>query len=187
MKKAPSVAAMVANRDHECGQWPAVWALNERDPKTDKIREQVIDIGSMVRTHLQRWKARHNNEWPTRIVLYRDGLSEGQFAMCRQEEITKIKDMLRKCATFDKVDCPPLLVVCTIKRHHTRFAPGENQTSTMLDTKNNPVHGSVFYDKVTYGEGRDFFLVSHTTLQGTTRAIHYVVLHNEIDGHLVWM
>ena len=94
MLEAPSVAAMVASFENFHCHYPATYTLNPLKEETDakgnrkkKSNEQVIHIGSMLINRLEVWKAKNNGTWPEQIVLYRDGLSEGQFEMCRNQEI----------------------------------------------------------------------------------------------------
>lgn len=178
MKQAPSVAAMVSSMDPNFVRYLTKWKLNPRpSPDSGKSQEEVIGIENLLEWHLNAWKKQHNRH-PDEIVFYRDGLSDGQFEMCRQNEIASLRSMLDKKFTADQR--PKLLVVCTVKRHNTRFLGPEDNKQNVRDTNRNPVASTVFYGDVTRGEGKDFFLVSHGTIQGTTRPTHYVVLWNEI-------
>lgn len=177
MKQAPSVAAMVSSMDPDFIRYFTRWSLNPRPAhESGQSQEEVIDIAGMLSWHLDNWKTKHNRH-PTEIIFYRDGLSDGQFDMCRNKEIARVRKMLDE--RFTQGDRPKLLVVCTVKRHNTRFL-GPRGNPKACDKRRNPLPSTVFYDDVTQGEGKDFFLVSHSTLQGTTRPTHYVVLWNEI-------
>lgn len=177
MKQAPSVAAMVSSMDPDFVRYITNWKLNPRSaPDSGQSQEEVIDIADMLEWHLDSWVNQHKR-YPNEIILYRDGLSDGQFEMCKIREIQRIRMMLDE--KFKEGRRPKLLVVCTVKRHNTRFLGPLNNRGA-CDHRRNPVASTVFYDNVTQGDGKDFFLVSHGTLQGTTRPTHYVVLWNEI-------
>lgn len=192
MTKAPSVAAMVASRDSHFAQWPVPYSRNpvvetfrKDGKKVPKANEIVMEVGRMLLERLQHWYEANDRSWPEQIIIYRDGLSEDQFKHCKDSEIANMKKALS--ARFQDIpdQCPRLLVICTIKRHHTRFyregPKVEDSHGNMLaDWKGNPNSGTAVIDGVTYGCGRDFFLVSHKTIQGTSRPTHYVVLRNEI-------
>lgn len=60
---------------------------------------------------------KHNGEYPERIVIYRDGVSEGQFGHVTQNEIRKI---LRGFGKVRSGYSPKLTFVVVQKRHHTR-------------------------------------------------------------------
>lgn len=180
IKQAPSVAAMVSSLDRAFVRYLTNWDLNPRPVKdSGKSQEEVLGIAEMLRWHLDEWMFKHKR-YPTEIIFYRDGLSDGQFEMCRNNEIGCVRKMLDE--KYTQKDRPRLLVICTVKRHNTRFLGPANAKKTGCDEAQNPLSSTVFYSGVTQGEGRDFFLVSHDTLKGTTRPTHYVVLWNEIHN-----
>jgi eukaryotic translation initiation factor 2C len=66
---------------------------------------------------------RKNNCYPKKIIIFRDGVSEGQFKQL-EGEIKSIKEGLESCG-FDiglkgASSCPIAMIVCQ-KRHNTRF------------------------------------------------------------------
>lgn len=67
--------------------------------------------------------------------------------------------------------------MCTVKRHDTRFFA--DKTDAKLD--GNPRSGVAFFEDVTIGHEKDFYLVSADTLKGTARPTHYVVLENNVQ------
>lgn len=177
---------MVGSYEARFARWYPVLRLNPRsagdEGKLDgRHQERVEAAGEMMVQLVKNYQAKNKNCLPDRIVLFRDGLSESQFRMACEEEIKDIKDKLDAyCGSVSKdAKRPPILVICTVKRHHTRFY-GKDQPK-LHDKAGNPQPGVVFYDSVTSGEKKDFFMVSHRTLQGTARPTHYVVLENEIS------
>ena len=190
MKEAPSVAAMVANRDSSFSQWPTTFALNPveefRDEKGErkvKSNEMVEDVGQMLMNRRDYWIGENNTDGQSepseQIILYRDGLSEGQLQLCKDKELRKIRAALFQRYQTEPQKRPRLLVICTIKRHNTRFY-GQNRNREVVDHRGNASSGAVIYDEVTQGMGQDFFLMSQSVIQGTGRPVHYAVLHNEI-------
>lgn len=70
-KNAPSIAAMVASIDKELAQWPA-------DVYKNTARQEMVDaLGSMCKSRLELWR-KENGSLPENILIYRDGVSEGQ-------------------------------------------------------------------------------------------------------------
>jgi len=65
--------------------------------------------------------AAKNNCYPKRIIIFRDGLSEGQFKML-EGEIIAIKAGLEMCDMNPQTGktCPIAMIVCQ-KRHNTRL------------------------------------------------------------------
>ena len=68
-------------------------------------------------------------------------------------------------------------VVVASKRHHIRFFP---QANTPASDKNcNPVPGTLVEKDVTHPFEYDFYLNSHSAIQGTARPTHYHVLMDD--------
>jgi eukaryotic translation initiation factor 2C len=179
---AQSIAAVVGSVDENFAQYPASFRANPR-PTADsgQSSERVLHLAEMIEERLQIFLERRR-VLPDRLVVYRDGLSEAQFAMCQTLELPQIQQAISK--VYNNKPHPPVILICAVKRHSARLFPeleGQNDTQ-VVDSKGNPVPGSTVFDGITYGKNNDFFLVSHQTLQGTARPCHYVVLHNEIPG-----
>lgn len=104
MNGSSGVAAMVASRDPLSTQWPASWRLHPVDPDSKKkSNERVEDIGEMLIEQLMHWHDANSGTWPDQIIMYRDGLSEGQFDMCKKQEIEWMTTALSKHFA-DKID-----------------------------------------------------------------------------------
>ena len=56
---------------------------------------------------------------PARIVIYRDGVGDGQIEFVRNEEISVIKDVLRAC--YKEAPLPKFTYIIVSKRINTRF------------------------------------------------------------------
>ena len=209
----PSVAAMVASIDEKLGQWPAALSLQYRpretsDPrqpwekKLDPRQEMVSEIGLMLGSRLDLWCKKHSDVAPENILIYRDGVSEGQYEAVLEMEL---KRMQAYCANyyFKRNQYPPRFTLIVVaKRHHTRFfapdidkktgLPNINKKTNLpnidkktgLPNKVNPVNGTVVDTGVTDDQTWDFFLQSHTAVQGTARPAHYIVLLNQIFGNI---
>ncbi|KAE8318374.1 hypothetical protein BDV41DRAFT_590148 [Aspergillus transmontanensis] len=80
---APSVAAMVASIDKALGQWPATIQVQSRGGK-----EEIDSLDGMFKRHLRLWKllGKHAS-FPENIIVFRDGISEGQYTKCLTEEL----------------------------------------------------------------------------------------------------
>ncbi|KAH6988693.1 putative RNA interference and gene silencing protein [Ilyonectria destructans] len=173
--RAPSIAGMVASVDRWLGQWPAVLRV-----QAGARQEMVTDLSDMLKSRLQLWKTKGNHQsLPENILVYRDGVSEGQYDKVVNEELPR----LRKACTVvypasdQKNGLPHFTIVIVGKRHHTRFYPTKEANA---DRSGNPKPGTVVDRGVTEARNWDFFLQAHAAIQGTARPGHYVVVLDEI-------
>jgi hypothetical protein len=172
-KDAPSVAGMVASVDSTLGQWPA-----EIRVQTSR-QEMVDDLGDMLKAHLQRWARSHKNVYPENIIVYRDGVSEGQYEQVVQNELPLIRNACKDTypATETKKGLPRISILIVGKRHNTRFYPTKEADA---DRSGNPSNGTVVDRGVTEARNWDFYLQAHTALKGTARPAHYYTVWDEI-------
>lgn len=126
-----------------------------------------------------------NDALPDEIIFYRDGLSEGQFEMCKEEEIPQLRRAIE--GRYADRRPPKIMVICAVKCHHTRFYRQQSQAPAALtDSKGQIESGVVFHEKVTYGRNQDFYLASQNSAPGTCRPTHCVVLHSDFkEGYNV--
>ncbi|KAI9766392.1 MAG: hypothetical protein M1839_004912 [Geoglossum umbratile] len=171
---APSVAGIVASIDKQLGQWPA--ALRVQDPR----KEMVSGLDTLFRGRLELWLSR-NKKLPENILIYRDGVSEGQYETVLQEELPLLRDACAKIypATETKKGLPRMSIIVVGKRHHTRFYPIRVED---CDNSSNTKNGTIVDRGVTEARNWDFFLQAHTCLQGTARPAHYFIVLDEIFG-----
>jgi len=175
---APSIAGMVANIDKSLGQWPATIRIQSRARK-----EEADNLTEMLKRHLDLWKTKGKHQsFPENILVYRDGVSEGQYDKVIDEELPQLrlacKD--RYPLTDQNMNLPRFTIIIVGKRHHTRFYPTAEKTA---DRYSNPKPGTVVDRGVTQAQNWDLFLQPHAALQGTARPAHYYVLLDEIFGH----
>ncbi|KAG8165758.1 hypothetical protein KVR01_004310 [Diaporthe batatas] len=172
---APSVAGMVASTDKHFGQWPGRLSI-----QSEARQEMVSDLTSMLKQALQNWIniGRHAS-LPENVLVYRDGVSEGQYQTVYDEEVPRLRQAFAEMypADLTKKNLPRLTVIIVGKRHHTRFYPSQTKD---MDRGGNCKQGTVVDSGVTEEGMWDFFLQSHAVIQGTGRPAHYVVLLDEI-------
>ncbi|KAG9784617.1 hypothetical protein KCU88_g2686, partial [Aureobasidium melanogenum] len=135
MKGAPSVAAVVGSVDPEFSQWPASLKENvvsqatvddkDRKKKDKESNERVVNLHTLVYERILDYYTR-NKKLPDKIIVYRDGLSEGQFEMCKTQEFPSIQEGVRRLLTQlnqPQTKPPPIILICAVKRHNTRLFP----------------------------------------------------------------
>ncbi|XP_071789596.1 piwi-like protein 1 [Asterias amurensis] len=108
-----------------------------------------------------------NNALPQRIVIYRDGVGDGQLAAVVEHELPQILDTVKALGSdYD----PKVVVIVVKKRINNRFFM---QSRSGLS---NPPPGTVIDSVVTRPDFYDFFLVSQSVRQGTVTPTSYNVI-----------
>ena len=173
-RNTPSVSGMVASIDRWLGQWPATLRIQE------SRKEMVSDLKSMLKSRLSLWKTLGKHRvYPTNLLIYRDGVSEGQYNTVLQDELPLLRAACEEVypPQDTKKGLPNITIIIVGKRHHTRFYPTRLEDA---DKSGNPKNGTIVDRGVTETHNWDFFLQSHTALQGTARPAHYYIIHDEI-------
>ncbi|KAI1173532.1 ribonuclease H-like domain-containing protein [Nemania sp. FL0916] len=165
----PSIVGMVASIDPELGQWPAtVWAQQPR-------QEMLSDVLRARFTERLRLYQKFNRRLPANIIIFRDGVSEGQFMQVLQKELPHMREACQQLYGTNKP--PNISLIVSVKRHQTRFYP--TNPGNMVQSRNIK-NGTVVDRGVTLAHTWDFFLTAHKGLQGTSRPAHYTVLLDEV-------
>ncbi len=120
------------------------------------------------------WKENNKNMPLENIVIYRDGVSEGQFTQVLDGELTSIR---KACAQTMPGKKPKISIIVSVKRHQTRFYPSKMEDKS---ESGNVRTGTVVDRGITQVRYWDFYLTAHNALQGTARPAHYTVLLDEI-------
>uniref|UniRef100_A0A8C7GPR8 Protein argonaute-3-like n=1 Tax=Oncorhynchus kisutch TaxID=8019 RepID=A0A8C7GPR8_ONCKI len=165
--KKPSIAAVVGSMDAHPSRYCAT-------VRVQRPRQEVIqDLASMVRELLiQFYKSTRYK--PTRIIFYRDGVSEGQFRQVLYYELLAIREA---CIMLEKEYQPGITYIVVQKRHHTRlFCADRNER---VGRSGNIPAGTTVDTDITHPYEFDFYLCSHAGIQGTSRPSHYHVLWDD--------
>ena len=120
---------------------------------------------------------------PSMIMVYRDGVGDGQLDAVKETEIQAI---LNSFADLGQNYNPSLFFVVVKKRINQRFfekALDQHGASNVLNL-GNPPPGTVVDTVVTRSEWFDFFLVSQSVKQGTVTPTHYNVIYNTTKWNL---
>nr|XP_056378794.1 protein argonaute-2 isoform X2 [Hyla sarda] len=165
--KKPSIAAVVGSMDAHPNRYCATVRVQQH-------RQEIIqDLAAMVRELLiQFYKSTRFK--PTRIIFYRDGVSEGQFQQVLHHELLAIREA---CIKLEKDYQPGITFIVVQKRHHTRlFCTDRNER---VGKSGNIPAGTTVDTKITHPSEFDFYLCSHAGIQGTSRPSHYHVLWDD--------
>ncbi|KAJ7915685.1 argonaute-like protein [Mycena leptocephala] len=175
---SPSIAAVVASVDNDFVQFPASLRIQKPDPNRES-KEMLSELRDMLVERLRVYEKK-NKVLPQRIIVFRDGVSEGQFDIVIREEKAQILEAFEKLSTAARGPKPyrPVfsIVICG-KRHHARFYP---TSSNMADRNGNTQPGTVVDKGVTAVFDFDFYLQAHAGLQGTVKPTHYTVVYDEL-------
>jgi len=169
---APSVASIVASVDQWLAQWPAELSIQTGG------QEMVADLDRLSKSHLRRWHSKHG-VYPAKVLIYRDGVSEGQYKIVLEEKLPALRKACQELypATSTKQGLPRMTTVIVGKRHHTRFYATKLEDA---DRSSNPQNGTVVARGITEARKWDFFLQARAAIQGTGRPAHYYVIYDEI-------
>ncbi|PNF19900.1 hypothetical protein B7P43_G12298, partial [Cryptotermes secundus] len=164
----PSVAAVSASHD------PKAFMYNVRIRLQPPRVEIIEDLENIMKEQL-RFFYKSTNYKPERIIFFRDGVSEGQFAQVLNSELNAIR---RACSSLDQEFKPKVTFLVVQKRHHTRFFPRDEDA----DGRNRNVPAGTVVDReITHPTEVDFYLVSHASIQGVSRPTKYRLLWNDDD------
>ncbi|KJK66451.1 Piwiago-like protein [Aspergillus parasiticus SU-1] len=149
---APSVAAMVASIDKALGQWPATIQVQSR--------------------------GKHAS-FPENIIVFRDGILEGQYTKCLTEELPLMRKVCREIypKEMHEKNLPKFTIILVSKRRHTRFYPTEVQTA---DKNGNTPPCTIVDRSITDPHCFSFFLQPHSATHGTARSVFYFVILDEV-------
>ncbi|MCI4395505.1 hypothetical protein PGIGA_G00181350 [Pangasianodon gigas] len=165
--KKPSIAAVVGSMDAHPSRYCAT-------VRVQRPRQEIIqDLASMVRELLiQFYKSTRYK--PTRLIFYRDGVSEGQFRQVLYYELLAIREA---CISLEREYQPGITYIVVQKRHHTRlFCADRNER---VGRSGNIPAGTTVDTDITHPYEFDFYLCSHAGIQGTSRPSHYHVLWDD--------
>lgn len=133
---------------------------------------QEREIGDHLKTFFMRALEQFRDtcgDFPAKVIVYRDGVGDGQLEHCRRYEIPQFEATLKE---FKINDCAVCFVVVQ-KRINTRMFAIKGG-----DHFENPYPGTILDHDVTRRNFYDFFLVSQHVRQGTVTPTHYVTLYD---------
>jgi len=104
-----------------------------------------------------------NGKPPERIIIYRDGVGDGQLGIVVESEIPQVLAAIKE---YKEGYTAKLAFIVVKKRIHTKF----------FADNFNPMPGTVIDSGVTQRNCYDFFLISQYVNQGTVTPTHYHVV-----------
>lgn len=175
----PSTAAVVASMDGRASQYVA-----HLSSQANRV-EMVSALEEAMMSLLNSFKERNNGKMPANIIVYRDGVSDGQFDQVLTDELPMIKGALELMGYH--ADQVKVAVIICQKGHHTRIVY-EEKTSEGTSFIN-PCPGLLLdatggNKSVTNSRINEFYLNSHVAIQGTAKPCKYALIYDEIGFKL---
>ncbi|XP_050701714.1 protein argonaute-2-like isoform X2 [Eriocheir sinensis] len=167
-KATPSLAAVVASMNNTASKYAA-------EVRHQKCRTEMIQELKEMTKNLLLAFYRQTKRKPSRIVMFRDGVSESQFLKVLSFEL---KAMRAACTELEETYQPAMTFIVVQKRHHTRFFCNE---SDGVGKSGNVPPGTTVDNTITHPTQKDFYLCSHLGIIGTSRPTHYHVLWDDSD------
>jgi len=164
----PSIAAIVGSVEPTATVYEVEIRL--QDAGYESNEEVIQDLKSTIKNLLVKFYTNNSGRKPGRLIMYRDGCSEGQFLAVLSNEVKAIRDA---CSQLEEGYQPAVTFIVVQKRHHTRFFPMDNNKYR----NGNALAGTVVDQGISHPTEGDFYLLSHEGIQGTSRPCHY---------HLLW-
>ncbi|XP_073816374.1 argonaute 3 [Musca autumnalis] len=163
-QKGNSVAAFVASLNETYSKWYSKAVIQTK-------REEIVTglCSSFVSALSAYYK--ENSVYPDNVIIYRDGVGDGQLALCENHEIPQFEQASMKLLKH------PIKItfIVTQKRINTRYFTVNGGGANIQ----NPTPGTVVDTSITRANYYDFFLVSQSVRQGTVSPTHYVVLRDD--------
>lgn len=116
-----------------------------------------------------------NGCFPERIIMYRDGVGDGEIHYVHNNEVKTLERTLNEI--YEKKSpgtAPKFSFIIVSKRINTRFF-AQNRSGY-----ENPNSGVVVDSKVTLPERYDFYLISQSVRQGTVSPTSYNIIHDTL-------
>ncbi|BFZ03166.1 hypothetical protein BsWGS_06204 [Bradybaena similaris] len=159
-KSRQSIGGFVASMNQDCTRWYSRVCFQRPG------QELAHGLHICLTNALKKYHS-VNHCLPDKIVIYRDGVGDGQLNVLADHEV---KQLHRSFACFGEYT-PQCTTVCVQKRINTRIYKREKDGEMV-----NPPPGTVVDHTVTRRDRYDFFIVSQHVRQGTVSPTHYIVV-----------
>ncbi|XP_015783303.1 piwi-like protein 1 [Tetranychus urticae] len=130
--------------------------------------ELCANFAANLKAGIKNWIAKNKGSWPEKIIIYRDGVSEGQIPYVYNVEMKQMQKVLSERPELAKTHFCFIIVT---KRVNARFFHnyGERQLQ-------NPPPGTKIDSLITRKERYDFYLISQSVRQGTVNPTMYNII-----------
>ncbi|XP_057321204.1 piwi-like protein Siwi isoform X2 [Microplitis mediator] len=153
--------AMVASLDRGMTRYfSAVSAHRSNEELTNEFSLNMVKA-------LRKYAELNSGQLPARIVIYRDGVGDGQIPYVLDHEVNHLQEALAKL--YGRTELVKMSFIIVTKRINTRL---------FYNRRENPPPGSIVDDVITNPWRYDFFIVSQCVRQGSVSPTAYNVVHD---------
>ncbi|GAB0099533.1 hypothetical protein DMENIID0001_154080 [Sergentomyia squamirostris] len=172
-----NVAGVASTYGSECFTYKAKWCYQRPGVYT------IENLRGIISEHLKYFMDPKKSQEglrvqkPTTIIYYRLLSNEKNFETIESAERLQI---LSACRQFQGNYKPKIVVIGTMRKHRVKFFPQKSiagMDNVTLPAFNAPP-GTVIDSKVVHPLRREYFLISHTVLQGVAQPTKYIVAAN---------
>lgn len=143
------------------------------NPTIQQKKEELISGLALSMESALKFYYIDNNTYPDSIILFRDGVSDGQLENTLNFEIGQFR------SAFTRIDPeykPKLTFIVVQKRVNSKFY---KEIDALQNKYENLPPGTVIDSGVTHKTFYDYYVVSQHVTQGATTPSHYICLLNE--------
>uniref|UniRef100_A0A803TEA3 Piwi like RNA-mediated silencing 4 n=1 Tax=Anolis carolinensis TaxID=28377 RepID=A0A803TEA3_ANOCA len=162
--KGTSVVGFVASTNASITRWYSHCVIQKAGTMTADCLKVCMEGA------INKWQT-CNGELPARVIVYRDGIGNGQLRMVVDYEVPQLLSVLNECSGGFRR--PKLSVVIVRKQTLCRFFTEANRNLQ------NPPVGTVIDTEATRPEWYDFFLISQNARQGSVNPTYYNVIYDD--------
>ncbi|XP_068560124.1 piwi-like protein 1 [Cebidichthys violaceus] len=157
-----SIGALVASLNQGMSRWFSKCVLQHKG-------QEIMDGLKMALCGALKDYVKFNNCLPSRIIVYRDGVGDGQLHSVVNYEVSQIIESIKSMGQDYE---PKLSVVVVKKRISSRFF------AHIHGKVRNPPPGTIVDSEVTRPEWYDFYIVSQAVRMGSVSPTHYNVVYD---------
>uniref|UniRef100_A0AC35TIA3 Piwi domain-containing protein n=1 Tax=Rhabditophanes sp. KR3021 TaxID=114890 RepID=A0AC35TIA3_9BILA len=137
--------------------------------------ETLEHFQSQVKERLMEFR-RLTQKSPAHIVVFRDGVSDSQFKITMEQEVSSIQ---RACSSLSDKYKPTITFMVVQKRHQVRFYEPSRKFDRQGGNAGNLKNGTIIDRDIINPELFDFYAVLHRGILGTSRPCHIYVLYDD--------
>ena len=139
-----------------------------------KERDEIVKHIDVMLIELMEQFKKANRDYPRNLIIFRDGISEGQFEKVLKTEMPMVQ------AGLNKLGLKVAITLIVVQKHHnTRFALTKANTGGRKPTFNVP-SGTVVDNAIVEPLYKMFYLNSHFSPLGTSKPAKYVILRDDL-------
>ncbi|MES1902520.1 MAG: Piwi-like protein 2 [Paramarteilia canceri] len=165
-RSAQSVIALISSLDSNFTEWYSKSASHFSGQEISSRLEQLFY------SSLKKFKS-HNGTYPTKMIIYRDGVGDGRFEFLKKTEIPQMNTAFEKLAIK-----PRVTYVVVSKRINTRIFTKNNFKGALHSSKGlqSAPSGTVLDSGLVKSNYPNFYLISSMPTQSISCPTHYILL-----------